>query len=423
MKIYTILVPLRKNFMRTFLVFVLILVSFISISQQIEKDKSIFKPTKPGFYQNVILKDALNIEASELSTTPKKYFKLDFTGKIIPTDRKLYKEIGHTPPVCQGNSGTCWCYSATSLMESEVKRITGNEVKLSEMYTVYWEYYDRALDFVKTRGNTTFSEGSEASSIPRIWKKYGIVPLSAYEGKPANRKFNSHREMEKQMEDFLKKIKENAQWNEAFVAKQIRTILDAELSSPPEKFMYKDKEYTPQSFLSEFLKLNMYDYYNFMSTKSEKFNEKHELVEDDNWWHCSDYYNICADDFITVIKSSLKKDYSVCICGDISEPGYGSEPKVALVPDFDIPSAFINDDARQMRLSNGTTTDDHCIHIVGYYEKDGKGWFFIKDSNGGAFDGDLPGYRFFSEDYIKLKMMNIMIYKEGGRVVLDKIIK
>jgi len=40
---------------------------------------------------------------------------------------------------------------------------------------------------------------------------------------------------------------------------------------------------------------------------------------------------------------------------------------------FDIPSAYINDDARQFRYSNETTTDDHGLHLVGYLEKDGEG--------------------------------------------------
>lgn len=409
--------------MRKFLGLIFIFISFFSIAQQIENDKAVFKPFKAGFFENSVLRDTGIQTVTDTKRIVPKYFKVDISGRTFPNDKKLYTEIWHTPPVCQGNSGTCWCYSPTSFMESETKRVSSIEVKLSEMYTVYWEYYERALDFVKTHGNTTFSEGSEAASIPKIWKKYGIVPFSVYEGKPVVRKFNSHREMEKQMEIFLKNVKENAQWNEEFVGKEILTILNTEMGSPPEKFSYNGKDYTPQSFLTDFIKLKMDDYFSFMSTNIFPFNEKHELIEDDNWWHCANYYNIKADDFMTVIKSSLKNSYSVCICGDISEPGYDNETQIAIIPDFDIASSYINDDARQMRLSNGTTTDDHCIHIVGIYEKDNTCWFLIKDSNGGSFDGKYPGYRFFSEDYVKLKMMNIMIYKEAGRVVLDKIIK
>ena len=74
------------------------------------------------------------------------------------------------------------------------------------------------------------------------------------------------------------------------------------------------------------------------------------------------------------------KDITVSIGGDVSEPGFDRDTQCAVVPDFDIPSAYINDDARQFRFSNQTTTDDHGMHLVGYMEKDGKDWYLIKDS-------------------------------------------
>jgi bleomycin hydrolase len=49
----------------------------------------------------------------------------------------------------------------------------------------------------------------------------------------------------------------------------------------------------------------------------------------------------------------------------IGEPGYYSYKEVALVPTFDIPSEYIDENFRQLRFSNTATTDDHGIHIVG----------------------------------------------------------
>lgn len=408
--------------MKHIIFFALICGYFFSYSQTPQKEKGIFENYTNGFYENEILRD-VQVNDEPIVDKEQKYFKVDFSGITFPNDKNFYKEIWHQQPVCQGNSGTCWCYATTSFMESEAKRISNVEIKLSEMYTVYWEYVERAKDFVKTRGNTSFSEGSEASAIPRIWEKYGIVPYYLYEGKPTIRKFNSHRKMISDMTEFLNNVKLTNHWNEDYVEKEIKAILDSEMTVPPSKFKYNNVEYTPQTFLSDFLKLKMIDYFSFMSTNEEKFYEKHELVEADNWWHYSNYYNIPVEDFIKTIKSSLINGYTVCICGDISEPGYDNETQVAIVPSFDIPSSEIDDNARQLRLKNGSTTDDHCIHIVGYYENNDEDWYLIKDSNGGAYDGNYKGYRFFREDFVKLKMMNIMIYKEAGKSVLDKIIK
>ncbi|MBU0764547.1 MAG: peptidase C1, partial [Bacteroidetes bacterium] len=93
------------------------------------------------------------------------------------------------------------------------------------------------------------------------------------------------------------------------------------------------------------------------------------------------------------------------------------------IPSFDIPAAQINDDSRQFRLSDGSTTDDHCLHLVGYLKTGDEYWFMVKDSGSGGFDGTNKGYRFYHQDYVRLKMMNILIHKDPAKTILDKIIK
>ncbi|NTW33465.1 MAG: peptidase C1, partial [Bacteroidetes bacterium] len=83
----------------------------------------------------------------------------------IPTSVDQFTKSWYQPPVSQGNTGTCWCFSTTSYFESEVYRLTKKEVKLSEMYTVYWEYVEKAKRFIKEKGNSAFGEGSEANAV------------------------------------------------------------------------------------------------------------------------------------------------------------------------------------------------------------------------------------------------------------------
>lgn len=381
-----------------------------------------------AFEQNTdkikITTDTIHHHHKSISAKPHKIFKADLSAISFPDDTVLYKQIFHNPPVCQGNTGTCWCFASTSFFESEIFRVSGKKVKLSEMFSVYWEYMERAVDFVRTHGQTYVNEGSEASALIRLYQKYGIVPLSAYEGKPAYRKIYSHRELIKSIQNFLDEVKKNNIWDENYVISTVKSLLNAEMGVPPEKFMYDGKEYTPKSFLREYLKISPAGYFRFMSTEYFPYNEKHELTEDDNWWHDKEFYNVSPDTFVKLINKSLEKNFSVCLCGDVSEAGYDhNEQKVAVVPKFDVPDAQINGDSRELRLQNSSTTDDHCIHIIGYYEKEGKFWYLIKDSNGNTFDGKYPGYRFYDEDYIKLKMMNILIQGDAARWYLDKMIK
>jgi bleomycin hydrolase len=402
-----------------------ILCSFLPllINAQQPRDTGVFIEQSPGFYQNYILKGIEEFDKPVLAKEARKYFTSDQSGLELPNDIKKYTSYWRQAPVSQGATGTCWSFGSTSTLESEIYRITGLSVKLSEMFTVYWEYVERAKDFVHTRGETYFEEGSEANALPKIMKLYGAMPFEAYKGMLSGQKVHDHSKMVEEMKAYLQSVKKDNLWDETMVVATIRAILDAYMQRPPESFSYKEKTYTPAQFLKEYCRIDPYDYYSFMSTMSQIYNQKGELVENDNWWHSKDYYNVALDDFMVLIVNSIKNGYTSCICGDVSEPGYDRTTQCGIIPTFDIPSEYINADAREMRFINGSTTDDHCMHLVGYYIKDGKYWFLLKDSGSGGWDGPNRGYRFVNEDYVKLKMMNLMVYKEGARTVLDKIIK
>ncbi|MDA3910227.1 MAG: hypothetical protein PF448_02570 [Bacteroidales bacterium] len=403
---------------RIYIVF-LALICSLSVSSQVFKkmDKAVFKSIANGFYETVIM-PSVNADSKPGNRT---YLSMEFSGNY-PTNIADYKTIRHTLPKSQGSTGTCWCFAATSFLESEIIRQQKVSIDLSEMYFVYWEYVDRALDFVKTRGETYFEQGSESNALKRLIPKYGCVPESAYPGKPEYREFHSHGDMLAEMKTYLKGVKTSGEWNEKLVEAGIRSILDAHMGAVPNQFTYENQSFTPQSFY-EFIEVDVLDMFSFMSTMSAPYGQKAELVEPDNWWHSDDYYNVELDDYYQIIEEAVKSGYSICICGDVSEPGYDSREEVALVPDFDIPAEYINESSRELRLNNQSTTDDHCIQIIGYQDVDGEAWYLIKDSGSGGFDGKNKGYRYFHEDYIRLKMMNIMLYKAAAKSVLDEIIK
>lgn len=384
------------------------------------RDKAVFVENKPGYYQNVILKE---INPKPATTEVRKALKVDFEKRKFPNDTALYTRLWHASAVSQGNTGTCWAFGSVAMIESELYRIYGKKVNLSEMFIVYYDYLERAKDFVETKGETYFEEGSESNALVRMMNMYGMIPYESYTGLLPGQQVYDHSKMIEEMKTYLESVKKSNVWDKDVVAKNIRAILNAYMGEPPASFTYGGMEYTPKSFVADYLKIIPKDYYSFMSTISAPFNQKAELVEPDNWWHSMDYYNVSLDDFFLIITDALKKGYTICLCGDVSEPGIDNERQTLMIPTFDIASEYIDNDARQMRLGNGTTTDDHCMEIVGYCMYEGKYWFLLKDSGAGAFGVKYTGYRFMSEDYVKLKMMNILLYKYAAKIVLDKIIK
>lgn len=388
------------------------------------QDKSEFIPFQPGFYQNSILKDVNAVNESLKKEEVYKRFQMDQNGIAIPNKVTDYQKQWSFDPVSQGNSNTCWSFSTISFLESEIKRLHNKEIRLSEIFIVYCEYIEKARRFVDERGESAFSEGSESNAVTRMMQLYGCMPLETYSGKLHNRLFHSHETMFDEMKNFLENVKTNANWNKEWVISTIKSIMDHHIGQPPAKFMFEGKEYTAQSFLKEAAKLNPADYVEILSYKQEPYWKKVEYKVPDNWWHSEEYYNVPLEDFIKIVKSAIKNGYTMSIGGDVSEAGFVKSTQAAMVPSWDIPSEYINEDARQFRFSNETTTDDHGMHLVGYCERNGKIWFLIKDSSSGSRNNDSKapefGYYFFHEDYVKLKMMDFTIHKDAVKEILNK---
>lgn len=381
-----------------------------------------FRDPKGGYYMDVIMQDINKSEA--VPAAENKVFKVDPTGINVPKDAASYTQVWHNSPVSQGNTGTCWCFSTTSFFESEAYKASGVQIKLSEMYVVYWQYVERAMYFVDHRGDMNFGEGSETNGVTNMIKKYGEVPYDAYHGKTSTASFYNHAGMFTEMDNYLKGVKAANAWNKDEVVSTIKSILNFYMGEPPTQVTYQNKTYTPTDFVKNVLKLDMSKYVDFMSLMAKPFYTQAEYDVADNWWNDATYYNVPADDFMGALKTALKNGYSVSIGGDVSEPGWDSWNNMAVVPTWDVSSENINDAARQMRFNNGSTTDDHAMHLVGYKEENGKTWFLFKDSGSGSRNCGAAspsfGYIFVSEDYVKLKMMTFTVNKDAVKGYLDK---
>ena len=417
--------------MKNIIVFLLItfqvlLFTHLSLAQNDQKDKAIMReiPEGRGYYNETIMKDIKATEATGESVKTYKRFQVDFTGMHLPNKVDMYTSQWHNKTISQGNTGTCWDFSTTSFIESEIYRQTKQEVRLSEMYTVYWEYVEKAKRFVQERGNSVFAQGSEGNAVSRIYKKYGIVPSSVYDGKLYGEKFYNHDPMYNEMNSYLQTLKRDNNWNEEVVISTIKSILNHYMGEPPVEFNLNGKKYTPKQYLADVLKINMDDFVDILSYMQQPFWKKVEYETEDNWWHDKSYYNVPVNDFIKIVKEAIRKGFTIAIGGDVSEPGFDRDNQVGIIPTFDIPSAYIDDYAKEMRFSDKSTTDDHGMHLVGYMEQDGKDWFLIKDSSSGSRNNDPTakefGYYFMNEDYIKLKIMDITLHKDAVKEVLKK---
>ncbi len=320
---------------------------------------------------------------------------------------EIIKQVETTPVKDQASSGTCWSFSATSFIETELIRMGKGEYDLSEMFFVWHAYSEKAEKYVRMQGKMNFADGGEFHDVMNVVRDYGIVPEEIYNGKNIGEEKHIHMEMEAVLTAMVGAVIKNKNgkltpvWHNAFNA-----VLDEYLGKIPEKFNYKNKEYTPKSF-AEKLGINPDDYIEITSFTHHPFYKKFVLEVPDNWASES-VYNVPLEDLSQIIDNALNNGYSVAWGGDVSEGGFSFKDGIAVVPE-----KKITQELRQEAFDNYSTEDDHGMHITGI-AKDQKGdkYYLVKNS-WGVERNNLKGYFYASEAFVLYKTTSIMLHKNA----------
>ncbi len=245
------------------------------------------------------------------------------------------------------------------------------------------------------------------------------MPEDVYSGSTNGKRYD-HNKMAGEIENYLNYVSTNNYWNEEEVIGAVKLILDKYMGAPPKNFAFEGKTITPLEFVSDVMKIDLDNYVPCMSTLASPFYARGEFKVWDNWRHDSTYYNLPLDDWYKAIKSAINSGYTLALGGDVSEPGYIGEEDIAIIPDFDIPQDKINQDSRELRFYNETTTDDHGVHVIGYTKIGGHDWYLVKDSSRRLAQGKYEGYVFYRDDYIRLKMLTFLIHKDALEKALGR---
>jgi bleomycin hydrolase len=329
-----------------------------------------------------------------------------------PQSLEEFKPLFHFAPVNQDTTNICWSFSTISFIETEMQRLGLAPVKLSVMYPVYFAFVEKAKYFVQSRGASRFKAGDLFTTVLWVIQTYGLVPESAYRGQAEYSPVYNHKVLERELENYITRVKDHNLWDEPMVIREIKSILDKHLGAPPAQFQFENKTYTPLQFADQVVRLPWQDYWYITSFSYDSLNHFITLNVPDNWRRLDCYYNIPLDLFYNSLKSAVRAGFSVAIDGDLSEPGRYGPADIAIIPDFDIAGSAINQQARELRFEQGSTTDDHLMHVIGYTWNNGD-WFLVKDSWRDAWEGNVKGYFFFSGDFIKLKVLAYLVHKDG----------
>lgn len=354
-------------------------------------------------------------------------------GKIIRT----------TPVKNQNRSGTCWCYSTMTMLESEILRAGGPEMHLSEMWIVRHSFMDKAVKYVRLHGELNFAEGGASHDVTEGIKQHGIVPFEVYPGLNYGTDKPDFHELSAVLKAYLDAVIQasggsktlSTAWKRGFNA-----ILDEYFGPCPETFSYEGKEYTPQSF-AESLPIKIDDYVDLSSFTHHPFYEQFIIEVPDNWMWAT-VWNVPLDELMQTIDYALENGYTVAWGTDVSEKGFSRTKAIGIIPEADLEGMSgteaekwgkltarekeaalykfdkpgkerkIDQQMRQEAFDNYETTDDHGMVIVGT-ATDQAGNQYFKVQNSWDVLPPYDGFWYFSRPFVEYKTMSIMVNKNA----------
>ncbi len=323
----------------------------------------------------------------------------------------------------QARSNTCWSFSTSSFIESELLRLKNQSLDLSEMYFVRQTYLAKAEHYLRLHGKTNFGEGGLAHDVFNTYRRHGAMPESAYSGLIEGATKHSHQKLHRELETYLDELIKgrhiDADWRVDF-----EEILDKHLGSLPTEFSYNDETYDAQRFAQEVVGLHADDYVTFTSFQHHPFYQKVVLELPDNFCMAS-YYNVPLEELVQINERALQLGQSVIWDCDVSEKGFSASQGLAILPDpqdatassntrFEVPhrQSVVTSQMRQDEFDSYSLTDDHLMHIIGVArDQHGDRYYYVKNSWGKS--PGMEGHLLASEAYFKLNTIAITVHREA----------
>jgi bleomycin hydrolase len=348
----------------------------------------------------------------------------------LPQEQTPRSRLGHyqftlvhenpSLPIVVQQGGSCWCYSATSLFESEIIRLTGQRVKLSEAYSMRQAYYDKARHYLLRQGNSFFDEGADSHDVLLAIGRYGMMPASQYPGFVSkNPKTNPHQMTIELQERIKPSVSLSAKHPKVWQA-EFDLILDRYLGSAPMEFEYNGHSYSRVEFRDAF-HIDAKDYVLISSFTHAPYYQPFVLEMLGNYANFQ-AYNLPLDEWEENLWNGLESGYTASFDCDVSEPFFLGNEGVAILPartigpeevlEGYVQEREVTQETRQEEFEASQTVDDHQMHAIGV-AMDAKGTRYFKLKNSWGTESGREGYVYMSSTYARAKVLSALLHRGG----------
>lgn len=300
---------------------------------------------------------------------------------------------GYTPVKDQGRGETCWIFAMLAAIETEhIGR--GDSVNLSPYYVIRRLLEHEAVNSHFAGAAKRVSLRGTGASLIRAIERDGVVPYDAYHyGKQSNATVVANKVRRVAASRIsLRRCLDN-----------VKAVLDASLGPLPKHVFMYGAEYTPQEFARSVCAPGEYEA--LTSFSHHPFNEPCVLEIPDN--NGGDVFmNIPIDSLCRRVEEAVRKGHGVCWEGDISDGGFSFERGVARLNGL----VGVSQRNRQRAFELLTTTDDHCMAIIGIAHDSHGGQYFIMKNSWGT-GNPYGGLMYMSRDYFLMKTVAVFLPK------------
>ncbi len=354
----------------------------------------------------------------------------------------------------QGSSGTCWCFSTTSFLESEAIKNgkADTSLNLSVMYSVSKNYLEKMEKYVRLDGYLNFAEGGAFEDVIHTFRDYGVVQeadMPTLRDGATRVNFAEMTALSTALAEAVKKVPGRGRQLSPKYLDIYKNILETYLGKCPETTTYRGVTYSAKDFVTKGLGLNMDDYVSVTSFTHHPFYTAFAIEVPDNWrWDLS--YNVPMEEMMAIIDNAIENGYTIGWGTDVSETGF-TRDGIGVVPDVQAnEKSFVGSDQerwvgqdpnarraavnnlnspgkelvitqkmRQEGYDNKTTTDDHGMHIYGIAkDQNGTKYYMVKNSWGPT--GKYNGIWYASVPFVQYKTLNILVNKKAIPTAIRK---